>query len=194
MGWLRCLHSCQPCMTAKYCLHLAPKGQACSGLVEQILNLPPYVHCGAHCAAAAPMFVQASYGAGLAVLTTDMADICNNFFAHNTALQAGGGLWCSNQAEDTSGTSYGLTNNTWLNNTALIRGGGIVASPCNVTVHGDKFLGNRAGQEGGGVMVHGGQAVSLQRMQVGWQHSTCRLHAGQVQRIQQPKQRPTTFK
>eukprot|EP00883_Tetradesmus_obliquus_P013860 jgi/Sobl393_1/6836/SZX62898.1 len=108
----------------------------------------------------------ASFGAGLALLAADVADIRNNVFAHNTALQAGGGLWCSNKAVDTQGTAFRLTNNTWLNNTALIRGGGIITNPCNVTLHGDRFLGNSAAQEGGGLMVYGGQQVLLHNTQV----------------------------
>jgi hypothetical protein len=118
-------------------------------------------------AAFASVHAQASYGAALAVLATDITDIRNNFIAHNTALHSGGGLWCSNKAEDTTTTEYGLTNNTWLNNTALLRGGGVITYPCNVTVHGDRFLSNRALQEGGGVMLFGGEAVQLQRIQVG---------------------------
>ncbi|WIA09259.1 hypothetical protein OEZ85_008667 [Tetradesmus obliquus] len=110
----------------------------------------------------------ASFGAGLSVLAKDLAaaDIRNNVFAHNTALQAGGGLWCSNKAVDTEGTAFRLTNNTWLNNTALIRGGGVITNPCNVTLHGDRFLGNSAAQEGGGLMVYGGQGVVLHNTQV----------------------------
>jgi hypothetical protein len=109
----------------------------------------------------------------LAVLATDVTDIRNNFIAHNTALQAGGGLWCSNKADEPTTTAYHLTNNTWLNNTALIRGGGVITNPCNVTVHGDRFLGNRALQEGGGLMVYGGQDVMLQNIQVSSQCSAC---------------------
>ncbi|WIA09254.1 hypothetical protein OEZ85_008662 [Tetradesmus obliquus] len=108
----------------------------------------------------------ASFGAGLALLAADIADIRNNVFAHNTALQAGGGLWCSNKAVDTEGTAFRLTNNTWLNNTALIRGGGVITNPCNVTLHGDRFLGNSAAQEGGGLMVYGGEQVLLHNTQV----------------------------
>jgi hypothetical protein len=35
-----------------------------------------------------------------------------------------------------------------------------------VTVHGDKFLGNRATQEGGGLMLWGGNTSTLQNIQV----------------------------
>jgi hypothetical protein len=112
------------------------------------------------------VLLQASSGAGLAILAADVADLRNNFIAHNTALQNGGGLWCSNKAENRSSTSYFLANNTWLNNTALIRGGGVITNPCNVTVHGDKFLGNRATQEGGGLMLWGGNTSTLQNIQV----------------------------
>jgi hypothetical protein len=120
--------------------------------------------CGTACCCGYAL--QASHGAGLAILAADVADLRDNLIAHNTALQGGGGLWCSNKAENRSSTAYFLTNNTWLNNTALIRGGGVITNPCNMTVHGDKFLGNRAVQEGGGLMLWGGQAVTLQNIQV----------------------------
>lgn len=132
--------------------------------------------------------VQASYGAGLAVLATDLlcvTDISNTVIAHNTALQAGGGLWC--QDKDASHSEYRLTNNTWLNNTAFIRGGGVITNLCNVTVHGDRFLGNEALQEGGGLMVFGGEAVMLQNIQVSVRHSVsswvlCNSSCGQLPR------------
>jgi hypothetical protein len=121
--------------------------------------------------------LQASSGAGLALLAADVADLRDNFIAHNTALQEGGGMWCSNMAEDQSSTSYRLANNTWLNNTALIKGGGVITTPCNVTVHGDQFLGNRALQEGGGLMLSGRQDVALHNIQVRGQRSMTWLRA-----------------
>lgn len=108
--------------------------------------------------------VKASEGGGLFINSPTQADLRNNKVAHNTALKQGGGLECS--------TNYGgkrvlaSTNNTWLNNTANGRGGGVITNPCDMTLHGDKILGNRAKQEGGGFMVYGGTKVQAQNVQV----------------------------
>lgn len=107
---------------------------------------------------------QGTYGGGLAIYSATHADLRNNIIAHNVALKIGGGMECAVYY----GTTHIFTsvNNTWLNNSAVIRGGGAITHPCDMEVHGDRFLGNRAQQEGGGFMVYGGEKVVLQGVQV----------------------------